>query len=50
MMTASLSLRRGEIWVVDFGQGRGSEQGGRRPADLDEYLERLFPGEVSRAE
>lgn len=28
----SLSLRRGDIWVVDFGQGRGSEQAGRRPA------------------
>ena len=24
--------RRGDIWWVDFGEGRGSEQGGRRPA------------------
>ena len=31
-MTASPRLRRGDIWNVDFGTGRGSEQGGRRPA------------------
>ena len=24
--------RRGEIWIVDFSPGRGSEQGGERPA------------------
>jgi mRNA interferase MazF len=25
-------VRRGEIWWVDFGKPRGSEQGGQRPA------------------
>lgn len=27
-----MALRRGDIWWVDFGTTRGSEQGGRRPA------------------
>jgi mRNA interferase MazF len=28
----SLSLRRGEVWLVNFNPGRGSEQRGIRPA------------------
>jgi len=28
----SLSLRRGEVWLVNFNPGRGSEQKGIRPA------------------
>jgi mRNA interferase MazF len=28
----SVSARRGEIWLVDFGQPVGREQAGRRPA------------------
>jgi len=28
----SISLRRGEVWLVNFNPGRGSEQKGHRPA------------------
>ena len=28
----SPDFRRGDVWLVDFGSGRGSEQGGARPA------------------
>jgi len=28
----SISLRRGEVWLVNFNPGRGSEQKGTRPA------------------
>jgi mRNA interferase MazF len=31
-MSSLPSPRRGEIWIVDFDPGRGSEQRGRRPA------------------
>jgi mRNA interferase MazF len=31
-MSSVPSPRRGEIWLVDFDPGRGSEQRGRRPA------------------
>lgn len=31
-MTRGSSVRRGEIWMLDFSPGRGSEQTGRRPA------------------
>jgi mRNA interferase MazF len=31
-MSSAPSPRRGEIWIVDFDPGRGSEQRGRRPA------------------
>jgi mRNA interferase MazF len=32
MTESSSSPRRGEIWLVDFNPGRGSEQKGTRPA------------------
>lgn len=31
-MSSTASPLRGDIWMVDFGEGRGSEQAGIRPA------------------